>query len=193
METIELRWPGRGELPSYVAALERGWSPSTIDDEVGRRQLVEIDADADRFLASLKMEQGSIGAPVTLPDGSVARRIPGYDRWIWDGEFCGRIGFRWQPGTEELPPHVLGHVGYAIVPWKRRRGYASAALGLLLDDVAEVGLRWVEITTDPDNVASQRVIENAGGRFVERFSYPPAYGDGIGLRYRITTRGGPPG
>ena len=22
-------------------------------------------------------------------------------------------GFRWQPGTSELPTHVLGHIGYA--------------------------------------------------------------------------------
>ena len=186
MEPIELRWPGRAELPSYVAALEQGWSPNTMDEEAGRRQLVEIENDADRFLASLSMEPGSSGVPVQLPDGSVARRIPGYDRWIWDGEFCGRIGFRWQPGTEDLPPHVLGHVGYAVVPWKRRRGYASTALRLLLDDVAELGLRWIDVTTEPDNVASQRVIEKAGGRFVERFRYPSGYDRADGLRYRVT-------
>jgi predicted acetyltransferase len=45
---------------------------------------------------------------------------------MWDGEFCGSIGLRWLPGTEELPPHCLGHIGYAVVPWKRRLG-----LGLL--------------------------------------------------------------
>jgi len=73
------------------------------------------------------------------------------------------------------------------VPWKRRRGYASEALRRLLVDVADVGLRWIEVTTDPDNVASQRVIENAGGELVERFRYPPEYDRDIGLRYRITT------
>ena len=187
MDPIELRRPGQEELSGYVDALERGWSPNTMDAEAGRRQLVEIEDDADRFLASLVTDPGSTGAPVALPDGSVARRIPGYDRWIWDGEFCGRIGFRWQPGTEELPAHVLGHVGYAVVPWKRRRGYASEALRLLLDDVAEVGLRWIEITTDPDNVASRRVIEKVGGELVERFRYPAAYDRTVGLRYRVTT------
>jgi len=35
---------------------------------------------------------------------------------MWDGEFCGQIAFRWQPGTEALPPHCLGHVGYSVVP-----------------------------------------------------------------------------
>ena len=28
---------------------------------------------------------------------------PGYVRWMWDGEFCGSTGFRWQRGTEALP------------------------------------------------------------------------------------------
>lgn len=185
MVSIELRWPGRELLASYVDAIERGWSPNTMDDEAGRRQLVEIRDDADRFLASLAMDPGSIGAPVHLPDGSVARRIPGYDRWIWDGEFSGRIGFRRQPGTEELPPHVLGHVGYAVVPWKRRRGYATEAFRLLLEEIAGEGLRWIEVTTDPDNIASQRVIEANGGRLVERFVYPATYGRGTGLRYRV--------
>ena len=182
---MELRWPGADELPSYVDALERGWSPNTMDPEAGRRQLAEIRDDPDGFLASLVMNPGSTGTPITLPDGSVVRRIPGYDRWIWDGEFCGRIGFRRQPGTEELPPHVFGHVGYAVVPWKRRRGYATEALRMLLGEIAGEGLRWVEVTTDPDNIASRRVVEANGGRLVERFVYPPAIGRGTGLRYRV--------
>ena len=62
------------------------------------------------------------------PDGSTAKRLPGFKRWLWDGEFCGSIGLRWQPGTTALPPHCLGHIGYAVVPWKRRRGYATQAL-----------------------------------------------------------------
>ena len=53
---------------------------------------------------------------------------------MWDGEFCGSIGFRWQPGTSTLPPYVLGHIGYAVVPWKRGRGYATQALALLLPE-----------------------------------------------------------
>ena len=47
------------------------------------------------------------------------------------------------------------------------------------------GLPWIEVTTDPDNVASQRVIEHAGGRLFERFVEPAAFGGHEGLRYRI--------
>jgi predicted acetyltransferase len=181
---VELRWPSPTELPSYIAALERGWSANTMDDTAGRRELEQIRRDPTAFLDTLVDLDASAG-PVVLPDGSTAERIPGYRRWIWDGEFCGSIGLRWQPGTEELPPHVLGHIGYAVVPWKRRQGYATEALRLLLPEAAARGLRYVEITTDTDNVASQRVIEANGGVLVEHFQYLPAYGAGTALRYRV--------
>jgi predicted acetyltransferase len=125
------------------------------------------------------------GDPIVLADGSSVPRLPGYERWIWDGEFCGRIGFRWQPGTEALPPTCLGHIGYSVVPWKQRRGYATRALRLLLPDARAEGLRYVEITTEPDNLPSQRVIEANGGVLLEPFTKPVGLGGTPGLRYRI--------
>ena len=115
---MELRWPSTHELASYVAALETGWSPNTMDADAGRTELAAIVRDPESFLASL-VDREAAGPPIELPDGSLAQRLPGYRKWMWDGEFCGSIGFRWQPGTEQLPPHVLGHIGYAVVPWKR--------------------------------------------------------------------------
>ena len=70
------------------------------------------------------------------PTAAEVPRLPGFVRWLWDGEFCGQIGFRWQPGTEALPPHCLGHIGYAVVPWKRGKGYATRALAMLLPERA---------------------------------------------------------
>lgn len=182
---MKLVRPSSEHLPGYVAALERGWSPddargqAAADDELER-----IAGDGERFLASL-VDREAKGGPVVLPDGSSVARLPGYRRWMWDGEFCGSIGFRWQPGTEALPPHCLGHIGYAVVPWKRNRGYATSALRQMLPEARAEGLAYVEITTDPDNVASQRVIEANGGVLVERFTKPPQFGGKPGLRYRI--------
>lgn len=122
---------------------------------------------------------------VTLPDGSQIDRLPGFVRWLWDGQFCGSINIRWQPGTPALPPHVLGHIGYAVVPWKRQQGYATAALQRLLPLAQAYGLPYVEITTAPDNLASQKVITNNGGVLIETFTAAPAYGGGTKLRYRI--------
>lgn len=181
---MELRWPSRVELAGYVDALETGWSPNTIDDSAGLVELESIRRDPDAFLMSL-VDRDAVGPPIPMPDGSTAQRLPGYRKWMWDGDFCGSIGLRWQPGTEALPPHVLGHVGYAVVPWKRRLGYATAAVRAIALDAAAEGLRWIEITCDDDNFASQGVIAGAGGSFVERFAYPAEYGKGDGLRYRL--------
>lgn len=104
---------------------------------------------------------------------------------MWDGEFCGVIGLRWQPGTEALPPYCLGHIGYTVVPWKQRRGYATRALAAMLPLARREGLRYVEVTTVASNVPSQRVIDANGGVLVERFRKPDAYGGTEGLRYRI--------
>ena len=85
-----------------------------------------------------------------------------------------------------LPPHCLGHIGYAVVPWKQGRGYAKTALALMLAEARGEGLPYVEITTSSENTASQRVITANSGVFVERFIEPPQYGDEReGLRYRI--------
>ncbi len=183
---MELRWPSDIELDGYVDAIDRGWSPNTIDAEAGLVEREHIRRDPVAFLASL-VDREAAGAPIPMPDGSTAARLPGYRKWMWDGEFCGSIGLRWQPGTEALPPYVLGHVGYSVVPWKRRRGYATAAVRSICVDAAAEGLQWIEVTTDVDNLASQGVIVAAGGTFVERFAYPPRYGKGEGFRYRIAT------
>jgi len=183
---MELVRPDPEHLASYVAVLERGWSAnSERGAEAGREELSAIRADAGAFLASMENREGK-GPPVTLPDGSMARRLPGIRRWIWDGEFCGSIGLRWQPSTTALPLHCLGHIGYAVVPWKQGLGYATAALRLILPEARAVGLPYVEITTDPDNLASQRVIEANGGTLVEHFIKPQQFGSKPGLRFRIT-------
>ena len=88
---------------------------------------------------------------------------------MWDGEYCGAISLRWQPGTMDLPPHCLGHIGYAVVPWKRRRGYATAALEQMLVLARDEGLPFVDIVTDDDNVASQAVVRANGGLLEEEF------------------------
>jgi predicted acetyltransferase len=186
---MTLVWPSRDRLPAYVAALKRGWSPDNMRGEVAARdELRRIADDPAGFVASLVDRAGG-GPRVTLPDGTTVPRLPGFQQWIWDGDFCGRIGLRWQPGTEALPPYCLGHIGYSVVPWKQRRGYATAALRHLLPEAWNEGLRYVEITTRPDNLASQRVILANGGVLVEEFVTPRSLGSEVHLRYRIHRQG----
>lgn len=181
---MELVVPARAYLASYVAALRQGWSPNNVNPNAGFEDLARIEADADRFLAE-HVDREALAPPIVLPDGTTVKRLPGFHKWMWDGEFCGVIGLRWQPGTTALPPHVLGHIGFAVVPWKRRRGYATRALALILPEAKAEGLTYVELTTDVSNLASQRVIEANGGQLVERFRKPDAYGGSESYRFRI--------
>ncbi len=182
-EPFRLVWPALDYLDGVRAALARGWSPNTVHD-TSRRELERIDADPVAWVDG-QVDREAKGPPIEDADGTLLARLPGFTRWMWDGEFCGSIGLRWQKGTTDLPPTCLGHVGYAVVPWKRGRGYATRALRALLDDVRAEGLPHVVVTTDPDNVASRRVIEANGGTLVERFIKPASHGGGQGLRYRI--------
>ena len=182
---LQLLVPALAQLDAYADALRRGWSPDNVRlQEASREELELIAEDRADFVAMLDDREAK-GGPITLPDGSQVPRLPGYRRWIWDGEFCGSIGFRWQPGTAALPPHCLGHIGYAVVPWMRRRGYATRALALLLPEARKEGLDYVELTTDPDNLPSQKVITANGGVLVKRFRKEPAYGEADALLFRI--------
>jgi predicted acetyltransferase len=182
---IELVWPARRYLPGYIHALQQGWSPDNLRPEAAREHLAQVADDADVFI-SRQVDREATGAPITLPDGSTVPRLPGFALWIWDGEFCGSVGFRWQPGTTELPPYCLGHAGYSVVPWKRRRGYATRALHLLLPYARAEGLPFIELTTDAGNLPSQRVIEANGGTLIERFYKGAAHGGAESCRFRIS-------
>ena len=184
-QAMELVVPSLDRLEAYADALRRGgFYPDNIRRERSAlEELAKIEADPPAFVASLDDREGK-GGPITLPDGSQVKRLPGYRRWLWDGDFCGQIGLRWQPGADTLPAHVLGHVGYAVVPWKRGRGYATEALRQMLPVARDVGLHRLEITTDRGNTASVRVIEANGGRFVEEF-VQPSFGPDVRWRFCI--------
>jgi predicted acetyltransferase len=186
---VSLHVPGRADLPAYVRALEAGWSPNTTRD-VAPEQLAAIAADPDAFLSGLNQRGGKI----RLHDGSEVARLPDMIRWIIatdrpERPFVGSINLRWQEDESgkpvtELPPHVLGHVGYTILPQHAGRGYASAALTAVLVEARSIGLPFLKITCDVANAASRRIIEKAGGRFVESF-VAPLYGPEERLMYRI--------
>ncbi len=181
MTSFALIPPSRAHIDAYTEALRKGWSPYPSRD-VSAEHLAAIEANPDAFLVDLVR----IGGTIVEPDGSIKPKLPQIIRWMWDGEFVGAINLRWQPGTDDLPPYVSGHIGYIVVPWKRRNGYATEALRLMLPEARATGLNRVEITTDPGNAPSQKVIERCGGQRVytrnDMFSGAPK------LHYRIDLR-----
>ncbi len=183
-QSLELVWPAAQYLSGYVHALEQGWSPDNLRPQAAAEGLARITQDPARFLAE-QVDREAKGPLIILPDGGRVPRLPGYSLWMWDEEFCGAISLRWQPGTADLPPYCLGHIGYSVVPWKRGRGCATGALHLLLPQARTEGLPFVELVTHADNIASQRVIEANGGELIERFRKPSVHGGAESLRFRI--------
>jgi predicted acetyltransferase len=75
----------------------------------------------------------------------------------------GRLSFR-----HSLTKYLLnygGHIGYAVVPEFRGRGYATAMVQKALPRCAALGLDRVLLTCDADNLASKHIIEKCGGVF----------------------------
>src|SRR4026208_936723 len=106
---MQLVPPSLDRLPGYVAALKRGWSPDNIKGAAASiEELAQIEKDPRSFVESLTDREAK-GPPIVLPDGTTAARLPGFRLWLWDTEFCGSIGLRWQPGPSELPPPGPGH------------------------------------------------------------------------------------
>lgn len=74
------------------------------------------------------------------------------------GQVVGKAGYHGPPD-----PSGMVEVGYAIHPDLRRRGYARAALELLLRRAAaEPAVRLVRASVSPDNTASLRLVASCG-------------------------------
>jgi predicted acetyltransferase len=74
-----------------------------------------------------------------------------------------------------------GHIGYAVRPSERRKGYATEMLRLALGYCRNLGLDKVMLGCYKDNLPSVRTIEKCGGILEKEIPYfdgRPAYFDG---------------
>jgi RimJ/RimL family protein N-acetyltransferase len=117
----------------------------------------------------------------------MARRVPGEPGgWVQltveereAGHVVGDIGFTRADGE----PGVM-KIGYTMAPAFQRRGYATEAVGALVDYLFDtLGVEVVRAFASAENVASIRVAEKVGLMLSERFER--AYGDEVwhGVRY----------
>lgn len=83
-----------------------------------------------------------------------------YAAWfisLKDGARIGDLGFK------GYPPEGNVEIGYGLLPEYWGRGYATEAVCAAVEwALKQPGVTAVEAETEPDNAASQRVLEKAG-------------------------------
>ena len=79
----------------------------------------------------------------------------------------------------------MGHVGYSVIASHRGKGYATEALRQILPEALALGMPHIDLTTDIDNVASQKVIQKNGGVLVGEFDKPEIHGGAPSYLWRI--------
>lgn len=112
----------------------------------------------------------STGAPAVWADGGAAFAVadPDSDRLLGGAGLSQVVAYRGQ-----------AEVGYWVAPWARGRGVATAATRALADHAFAAGIGRLELLTDQENPASQRVALAAGfHREGLRRSAGPARGGG---------------
>ena len=84
------------------------------------------------------------------------------------GVIIGNIEYR----IKEDKLHVgwTGNVGYRVEKEYRGQGYASEALGLLINKLKEDDISHIYIALKNDNVSSMRVAQKNGAKLMEEFS-----------------------
>lgn len=93
-------------------------------------------------------------------------------------------------GVSEWLTHYAGQVAFAVAPEHRGRRYASRALRLIAPLAWAKGIVPVWVTCNPENVASRRSCERAGGVLVDVVPLPSGNamyerGDRFKCRYRL--------
>jgi len=87
---------------------------------------------------------------------------------IVDDQIVGTINLRHQ--LNDYLRNYGGHIGYAVIPSQRRKGYAREMLRLCLDEARTKGIDKVIITCATANEASRRTIQANGGELLREFT-----------------------
>lgn len=86
---------------------------------------------------------------------------------IENGNIVGSGSVRLDPENNPNLSLTGGHIGYGVMPSKRRQGYGAMFLHLLLKESQKFGLKDVMVTCAEDNLGSAGVIETNFGLYLD--------------------------
>lgn len=147
LQLVKLSEAYRPQLNDMMAewlSLEQDFSPWSIRKNDYR--------DFDYYLAHLEQKEPQDG------------RVPDSVFFCLDTNrnmFVGAVNIRHYLTSSLL--FTGGHIGDGIRPSQRRKGYATAMIGLALEECRKLGIPWVLMTCDRDNIGSAKSIRNNGG------------------------------
>ena len=108
--------------------------------------------DFDCYLDNLEIKQETDG------------KVPDTTLFCLDDDrdiFVGAVNIRHYL-TEEMLVNG-GHIGDGVRPSERRKGYATAMIGLALKEANKLGINRVLMVCDKNNIGSAKSIINNGG------------------------------
>lgn len=147
-ETLQIRMPLPADEAEVRAAQEE-LATESFDFSLQKSELSWKD-----YLETLRREREGIDlapgrVPATMFLGTVGENI------------VGRVHIRHEltPALREMGDHI----GYAVRPQHRRRGYATQLLRLGLQKLRELGVAHALVTCQDTNLGSIRTIEACGG------------------------------
>jgi predicted acetyltransferase len=145
------------------AELAEGDFPFLLDDTPGQSW--------GHYVARLEEVRQGIDL---APDRVAATFLVG----VVDDQIVGRVSIRHE--LNDFLASYGGHIGYAVRPACRRRGYATALLRHGLTVTRSLGISRALVVCDVGNEASEKAIIRSGGELENVVEMP----DGAGKRAR---------
>jgi predicted acetyltransferase len=129
--------------------------------------------EAIEVVRSLELRHGDL--VLRLADYSVHayHRVPTYFFRMMSVERDEELGsVNLRIGSTAHVERYAGHIGYSVHAAHRGHHYAARSVTLLLPLARTLGIDPLWITCDPDNMASRRSLEIAGGELIEIVDVP---------------------